>query len=100
MTPADETHGDLRYPDMREEVLDALTALSDSDRHAAWGHWEPGATFYDDRKNVMESLEDCAVPPAKYVGVTLYPEEVEYIEVVWRLLLGLHGKLGKAPDSA
>jgi hypothetical protein len=85
---------------MREEALDQLTALSDPDRQAAWGHWEPGANFYEDLTNVMDNLEDCAVPAAKFVGVTLYPDEVEHVEVVWRLLLGLHAKLGKTPDSA
>jgi hypothetical protein len=85
---------------MREEALDQLTALSDPDRQAAWGHWEPGANFYEDLGNVMDNLEDCAVPAEKFVGVTLYPDEVEHVEAVWGLLLGLHGKLGKALDNA
>jgi hypothetical protein len=99
VTSEDETQGDLQYPNMRVEVLDELTALSDPDRQAAWGHWKPGADFYEDLTLVTNNLQDCAVPPEECVGVTLYPDEVEYIEGVWQVLDALITKLGKAPDS-
>jgi hypothetical protein len=69
-----------RFPEMRHEVISALTSLSDPWHQAhRWGRYEDGVSYYDDlTMNVNILFDDCQVlpDPASSVGDILFEGEV------------------------
>lgn len=89
---------ELKYPNMRNEVVFALTSLSDrAYQQRVWiDRITPRPTYYDDLDHQVHTLFDdidVCVEPDRWVGVVLYPGEVEplrklgasFQEVIWDL---------------
>ncbi|WP_142162835.1 hypothetical protein [Cellulomonas sp. SLBN-39] len=70
----------MRFPQMRDYVIDALRSLADVDhQRVVWGRYEEGVRYYDDLTlNVHVLYDDCQVvpEPSTAVGAVLFEHEV------------------------
>lgn len=94
----------LRYPEMRAEVIDAVTSLADPDyQQKVWIRREyPQPGFYDDLTTNINILFDdvCVLPdPQTRVGIVLHPNEVDAMKALSNVLDPLIDELGDAPDT-
>ncbi|MBQ0923049.1 SCO4402 family protein [Saccharopolyspora endophytica] len=94
----------LRYPEMRAEVIDAVTSLADPDyQQKVWIRREyPQPGFYDDLTTNINILFDdvCVLPdPRTRVGIVLHPSEVDAMKALGDVLDPLVDELGDATDA-
>ncbi|TWF93477.1 SCO4402 family protein [Saccharopolyspora dendranthemae] len=94
----------LRYPEMRAEVIDAVTSLADPDyQQKVWIRREyPQPGFYDDLTTNINILFDdiCVLPdPQTRVGIVLHPNEVDVMKALSDVLEPLVDELGDASDA-
>lgn len=94
----------IYYPELRNEVISALNALSDRAHQARrWGRFEKGVNYYDDLNlNVHILYDDCQVLPlpANAVPAVLHEAEVPAFEALERELAPLLDDLGDQVDAA
>lgn len=95
--------GATDYPEMRNEVIDALRSLSDPvHQRTRWGKVEEGIEYYDDLTlNVHVLYDDIGVlpSPGKAVPGVLYPAETPHLRAVGEALGPLIRELGDSPDD-
>ena len=95
---------DVRFPDMRNEVVTALEALADPDyQRRVWlEHEYPSPSYYDDLSlNTHILFDDTRVLPDPTVrlGVILYAREVEPLRALGQVLDSMIDDLGDSDDS-
>ena len=96
--------GDVDYPDMRFQVVEALRSLSDLDyQHRVWGKFDPEVPNLQDSLdlNIHILYDDCAVlpHPKDSIGPVLHPEDVGPLERLEVVLGPLIDSLGDSPDA-
>lgn len=96
--------GDVDYPDLRFQVVEALRSLSDLDyQRRAWGKVDPRVPNRQDdlSLNIHILYDDCAVlpQPKDALGTLLHPEEVGPLERLEVVLGPLIDSLGNSPDA-
>lgn len=96
--------GRIRYPEMRNEVVLAVKALSDPDyQQRVWVRKEfPHENFYDDFSQKVHILfDDLTVMPEPHtaVGDVLYGNEVEPMQALSDVLDPLIDQLGDVSDA-
>ena len=87
-----------QFPEMRANVVDAVSALADRGRQAErWGLHEPN----DLSLHVHVLYDDCQVlpDPSASVGTLIYAEEVVPLLALYQELDPMLEDLGDAPDS-
>lgn len=93
----------VRYPEMRREVVNALTSLSDPGyQRRVWiGRDYPREGFFDDLTLTVNVLYDMVLPdPDTRVGTVLISaHEVDSLRLLEGVLGPLIADLGDAPDS-
>lgn len=96
---------DVRYPEMRKSVIEALESFADPDyQRRVWiNHEFPQENFYDDLDvNVSILYDDCVVvpDPRSRIGTVLVdgPEVGRLIELD-QVLGPMIRRLGNAPDA-
>ena len=95
---------DLRYPEMRAEVIAALTSLSDRDyQQRVWVERRmPGPNYDDSLDTVVHTLFDdidVCVDPERWVGLVLQPGEVEALQAVGSVFRSVLDDLGDVADA-
>ncbi|WP_157978736.1 MULTISPECIES: SCO4402 family protein [Nocardia] len=96
---------DVKYPEMRKSVLEALESFADPDyQRRVWINREfPQENFYDDLDvNVSILYDDCVVvpDPRSRIGTVLMDgPEVDRLIELDRVLGPMIGRLGNAPDA-
>lgn len=95
---------DVKYPEMRSEVVEAVRALSDPGyQHSQWGRYEDGVNYYDDLTlNIHVLYDDSMVLPDPHVAVpdVLHESEVSVFAALEQALGPMIKDLGDEPDSA
>jgi hypothetical protein len=93
----------VRYPEMRREVVNALTSLSDpAYQRRVWiGRDYPREGFFDDLTLTVNVLYDMVLPdPGARLGTVLTDDrEVDTLALLERVLGPLIADLGDAPDA-
>lgn len=95
----------IRFPEMRTEVVLAVRSLSDPDyQQRVWIRGEyPRENFHDNfTENVHVLFDDVVVLPDPQVGVgaVLYPDEVDAMKALGEVLDPLIDELGNVDDAA
>lgn len=93
----------IDFPEMRDEIREALRALSDPvHQQTRWGRYVEGVNYYDDLTvNVHILYDDTAVlpDPANAVGSVILEREVPALRVVGNAFGPLLHDIGDRPDS-
>jgi len=94
----------LQYPNMREEVIDALQALGDPDyQRRVWlkRDWPDPASYdsLDENVHILFDDIDVCVDPARWVGIVLHPAEVEPLKTLGEVFGALIDDLGDVSDE-
>lgn len=94
---------EVRYPQLRDEVIAALRSLaSRTHQRLRWGVVQDGVAYYEDLTLVVNVLYDDAqvLPvPQRAVGSVIYDNEVSALSEVNAALAPLLDELGEAPDE-
>lgn len=94
---------DVKYPEMRSEVVEAVRALSDPEyQRSQWGRYEDGVEYYDDLTlNIHVLYDDCMVLPDPHVAVpdVLRESEVQVFAALERALGPMIEDLGNQADA-
>lgn len=94
----------VRYPQMRDDVVDALRSLSARNyQDREWGVYQADINRYDDLTlNIHLLYDDCRVlpDPSVQVGTVLLPSDVAPLRALQAELAPLLDDLGDRPDSA
>jgi hypothetical protein len=93
----------VAFPEMRNEVIAALRALSDPvHQQTRWGRCEEGVNYYDDLTlNVNTLYDDCQVLPSPETAVpdVLLDAEVPAFRALDQALGVMVSDLGNRPDG-
>lgn len=93
----------VRYPEMRREVVNALTSLSDpAYQRRVWIERDhPREGYFDDLTLTVNILYDMVLPDAdtRLGSVLVSAREVDTLRLLERVLGQLITDLGDAPDS-
>ena len=93
---------ELKFPSMREEVIEAVRALSDrAYQEREWGRSRDANRRYDDLDiNVHILYDDTRVlpDPSAQVGIVLFAEDVPPLRALEEVLGPLIDELGDVPD--
>jgi hypothetical protein len=94
---------DVKFPDMRREVISALRSLADPEhQRLRWGRVEEGVDYYDDLTlNVHILYDDTQVLPSPETAVpaVLHQSEAPALQALDAVLGPLLDDLGEQPDS-
>lgn len=94
----------VRFPQMRNYVIDALRSLADvNHQRVVWGCYEEGVPYYDDLTlNVHVLYDDCQVvpEPSTAVGAVLFEHEVPALTALDAALGPMIDDLQDASDDA
>lgn len=94
----------VEYPEMRNNVIAALRALSDEPyQQRQWGRWEEGIDYYDDLRLCLSILyddTDVLPDPSEAVPAVLRAGEVPPLEQLARVLGPLLAEHGERAEEA
>lgn len=95
---------DLRYPEMRADVIAALTSLADLEhQRRVWVERQRTGPDYDDSLDLVvhtlfDDIDVC-VNPERWVGLVLRPAEVESLRALGSTFQGVLDDLGDSTDA-